>query len=403
MLFDFILDDQQLPVAAKALLARLQIPMIKTALVDRTFIADKQHPAKRLLNQMAKAAIGVGHDVEEGDCSLIVKIEELVGRICHEFTDDIAIFGTALEEFEAFLADEDNRERDIQAAERARLEEREHRAMFDSWVTDVIATVIHDRRLPRLMFDFLNGPWKDVMIRAYAEGGDQGQHWKMTLGFIDKLLWSVDQEASRSERSRLIKTIPEVIGTIREELALIDYSEEAIDEVLGQLEEIHISCLHGEAKPRVRVKAGSENNASGLEAITMELGVSEPQDASDDDLDEEIEEIIMASKSYEEQRVAKIRDEFWQRVMDLQMGQWVELSDDNGGSQRAKLAWKSDFLGECTFINWKFKVVADLTFNELADRFRAGQAVMLEQLPVFERAVDALVNTLHRRRVNANA
>jgi len=404
MLFDFILDDEQLPVAAKALLARLQIPMIKTALVDRSFIADKQHPAKRLLNQMARAAIGLGHDVEDDDCPLIVKIEEIVGRICREFTEDTAIFSSALEEFEAFLTNEDGREREIQKAERARLEEKEHRAMFDSWVTDVIASVIHDRRLPRLVFDFLNGPWKDVMIQAYAEGGDQGEHWKMTLGFIDKLLWSVDQEASRSERNRLLKTIPEVIGTIREELALIAYSEEAIDEVLAQLEEIHISCLHGEAKPRVRVKAESENDnsISGLESITLELGGSSAPADSGGDIDEDIEEIIMSSKSYEAQRVAKIRDESWQRVMDLQMGQWVELSDDNGVCQRAKLAWKSDFLGECTFINWKFKVVADLTFNELADRFRAGQAALLEQLPVFERAVDALVNTLHRRRVNAN-
>ena len=408
MLFDFILDDKQLPVIAKALLARLQIPMIKTAVVDRSFIADKQHPAKRLLNQMARAAIGIGHDAEAKDCPLLAKIEEIVSRICHEFTDDVSIFVAALDGFERFLVEEEDHAKQIQDAERARLEEKEHRAMFESWVTEVIASVIHDRRLPRLAFDFLNGPWKEVMIRAYAEGGDQGEHWKETLGFIDKLLCSVDHEAGRADRNRLIKTIPEVIVTIRRELALIDYDEDAISEVLGQLEEIHISCLHGEAKQRVRVKAETENDAvSGLESITLELGIgagsSDAVEASGEDIDEEIEEIIMSSKSYEDQRVAKVRDEFWQRVIDLQMGQWVELADDNGSRQRAKLAWKSDFLGECTFINWKFKVVADLSFNELADRFRAGQAALLEQLPVFERAVDALVNTLHRRRVGANA
>lgn len=405
MLFDFILDDHQLPVVAKALLARLQIPLIKTALLDRTFIADKQHPAKRLLNQMARAAIGLGQEANVEDCPLIAKIEEIVGRICREFASDTSIFATTLEEFEAFMSDEEVRERAIHNAERTRLEEKEHRAMFESWVTEVIATVIHDRRLPRMVFDFLNAPWKEVMIRAYAEAGAHGEHWKATLAFIDKLLWSVDQDACRMDRNRLLKTIPDVITTIRDELAHVGYSEGDIDGILIQLEEIHLSCLHGgEVKQRVRVKAEADSESGAeLESITLEdtFGASTNESAAD--LDEDIEEIIMSSKSYEDQRVAKIRDEHWQSVMDLQMGQWVELSDEEGNSQRAKLAWKSDFLGECTFINWKFKVIADLTFNELAERFRAGQAALLEQLPVFERAVDALLNTLHRRRVSANA
>jgi len=118
MLFDFIIDDKQLPVAAKALLARLQIPMIKTALVDRSFIADKQHPAKRLLNQMARAAIGLGHEheIDGEDCPLIGKIEEIVSRICQEFAADISVFVGALEEFDAFLAEEENREQQIHDA-----------------------------------------------------------------------------------------------------------------------------------------------------------------------------------------------------------------------------------------------------------------------------------------------
>ncbi|MCC6373256.1 MAG: DUF1631 family protein, partial [Moraxellaceae bacterium] len=37
MLFDFILDDDYLPMAMKALLGRLQIPLLKVAIIDKTF------------------------------------------------------------------------------------------------------------------------------------------------------------------------------------------------------------------------------------------------------------------------------------------------------------------------------------------------------------------------------
>ena len=66
MLFDFILDDRNLPDAMKALLSRLQIPMIKLAIVDRAFFGKKNHPARRLLNNLAKAGTGW---IDDGDRS----------------------------------------------------------------------------------------------------------------------------------------------------------------------------------------------------------------------------------------------------------------------------------------------------------------------------------------------
>ncbi len=53
MLFEFILDDFSLPDAMKALLSRLQIPMLKVAIIDKTFFSKNRHPARRLLNSLA--------------------------------------------------------------------------------------------------------------------------------------------------------------------------------------------------------------------------------------------------------------------------------------------------------------------------------------------------------------
>lgn len=42
MLFDFIFEDTHIPVAIKALISRLQIPVLKVVMLDPGFFADRQ-------------------------------------------------------------------------------------------------------------------------------------------------------------------------------------------------------------------------------------------------------------------------------------------------------------------------------------------------------------------------
>lgn len=58
MLFEFMLDDSSVPDAFKALIARLQIPLLKVAVLDKSLLSCTQHPARRLLNDIASAVIG---------------------------------------------------------------------------------------------------------------------------------------------------------------------------------------------------------------------------------------------------------------------------------------------------------------------------------------------------------
>ena len=59
MLFDFIFDTKDLPDGIKALLARVQIPVLKAAMLDRAFFAKKSHPSRLLVNALAQAGLGL--------------------------------------------------------------------------------------------------------------------------------------------------------------------------------------------------------------------------------------------------------------------------------------------------------------------------------------------------------
>ncbi|HEX6832872.1 MAG TPA: DUF1631 family protein, partial [Rudaea sp.] len=58
MLFEFILQDRNLPLQMQALLGRLQIPILKVAILDKHLFAQKTHPARVMLDTMAQACIG---------------------------------------------------------------------------------------------------------------------------------------------------------------------------------------------------------------------------------------------------------------------------------------------------------------------------------------------------------
>jgi hypothetical protein len=58
LLFEFIRNDRSVPDAFKALIARLQIPLLKVAVLDKSLFSRASHPARRLLNEIAAAVMG---------------------------------------------------------------------------------------------------------------------------------------------------------------------------------------------------------------------------------------------------------------------------------------------------------------------------------------------------------
>lgn len=436
MMFDFILDDNNLPTIAKALLARLQIPMIKIALVDKEFFGSKQHPAKMLLNMMARSMIGLANDITSENCKRVEKIGSIVNRICTEFINDAGVFNQLLEEFEKFIQAEAEQKSQTREQSELRIHSREQHALSRAWVSDVLAVSINNRKLPKTVFELLDGPWKEVMLNTYLNDGENSEHWKENLRFIDVLIWSANQDSSKVEQQRLGIMIPKLIQTLRQELDNVYYPPEKVDELLASLEELHMAALRGEKTPglkSVKIKADITINKKDLnraENIEHELDAMRQSLAEDYDVDhllddmlsdinpdktdsrkqaiaselfgEDVEEIVLSSAFVNDKTFPEIDDAFWAMTQQLQTGQWIALTDSSGNTQKIKLAWKSDMLGECTFLNWRFKVAADFSFNQLAAKFRSGQASLIDNLPIFERAVDAVVNRLNKNQAGKN-
>ena len=107
MLFDFFFDDEALPAPIKVLIGRLQIPILKVAMIDKEFFNHKKHPARKLLDSISRASLGWS-DNPGDEQGLIDKIEEIVNFLINEFDSDIGVFEEAWINLENFIRQQES-------------------------------------------------------------------------------------------------------------------------------------------------------------------------------------------------------------------------------------------------------------------------------------------------------
>ena len=366
MLFDFILDDRNLPDAIKALLSRLQIPIIRLAIVDRAFFAKKAHPARRLLNNLAKAGTGWIDDGDRSPKSLYGRVQAVVDRILAEFESDPKVFEVINNEFEPFL--ETELRGAAVAEERIRQVSRgqEQLKVARSRVTDVIEKRIwSNTALPEVVKDILRSGWKDVMLLALLREGEDSPSWKRSVDVVERLVWSVTPKGTPAERQELLSAIPPLLAEIKDGLAMISFDTRRANELMKELQSCHIACLRGSAPP---------------------VPVGEPRAAA-------TEPPLVAA---EVKADVVHDDEFNAQALNMPVGTWLEWLGDDGQMLRGKLSWKSEVTGTYILVNRKGMKIGEMSVADVADLLRSERGQILEQAeaPLMERALAAMVHAL---------
>lgn len=397
LIFDYILADPQLADAAKASIRRLQIPMLKVALLDKQFFSTHGHPARDLLNLLAQAALGI--DIEDEEDPTLAKIDEIVQRIIDEFSDDIILFDELKQEFNAFLKALQEQEAALITDIERRQQEREELALARAWVRETLEQHLLGRTLPGVVVDIILGPWKDVMLHTYLQEGEDSTLWKTQIRFIDVLAWSVEPKQLMLDRNKLGNIIRQLINTLREGLDLIDYPQAEVEAIFTALEPYHLASVRGEHyqhNARQQDELGNAIDTIQAQYAAMQAeetpGIDEHADSPEED--KVILEDIVLEGWEPDPMLDAINDEYLDLARHLEMGRWVEFQDQDGNRRHAKLAWKSELLGEYTFLNWKFDVVADKNLVELADDLRHGKARIVENVPLMDRALSSVLSTL---------
>lgn len=234
MLFDRVLQSEQVPAEIKSLLSRLQIPVLKAALLDADFFAASAHPARRLIDRIAAAALGWEPYGEENE-RFRAEVERVVGEVLASFEKNVAVFDRVLTEFDRFLGDLGPREGDPLSRAKRALEDAERREVLSIQVRRAFEKV----ELETYLRDFLLGPWVQVLVAATLRDAQTAGFSKRFREAIHDLVWSVQPKANLDDRKRLTALIPELIRVLRDGLALIHTPEREAQEFFRQLMQSH--------------------------------------------------------------------------------------------------------------------------------------------------------------------
>lgn len=455
MMFEFILDDRNLAAPMKALIGRLQIPMVKVAIADKTFFSKGGHPARRLLNEMAMACLGWQESNEENQRKdgLYNKMEETVRTVLTDFDTDMSIFERLLVDFRSFLDKEKRRAQILEQrtidAEDGKAKSERARAQVDGELNRICA----GKELPLAVTKLLREAWANVMFITSLKQGVDSNEWRNASATAQQLVWSVTAPMDKDNRQLLLKLVPELLQKLRTGLESISFSPFETTNLFKQLEVVHLARLRGEVKPTVEATpsaAALEAKASELaqknadmkaallaaqrnaamqvvsSAVQSEAGQSTPAVTSApagelfkvvDELQTPAEELAKGEADSATQvsgddssltgvtnsgetitESVQIDPQHLSLVGNITQGTWFEMQGDGGEKYRCRLAAIIRSVGKYIFVNRSGMKVAEESRESLALALQTKRLTILDDGMLFDRALEAVIGTLREQR-----
>ncbi|MDG9781724.1 DUF1631 domain-containing protein [Metapseudomonas otitidis] len=405
MLFEFILDDRSLPDSLKALIGRLQIPMLKVAVLDKTFFSRGSHPARRLLNEIASAAMGWSEQDDLQRDVLYQRIEQVVLRLLNDFVDDPGIFSDLLSDFLAYTGDERRRSELLEQRTRDAEEGRAKAELARQQVEQALNERLLGRTLPEVVVRLLQEAWSKVMLLTCLKHGAESEEWRATLATMDDLIWSVELHEAPEARMRLLELVPGLLKSLREGLTSAAFDPFSTSEFFSQLESLHVQAFQRfkrpEPEPVVADIAEPDAPIAADAALVVDLPELELEAAAEAPaMVEVVEEIILLapgeSRAPEPEASLPEGDEALDQVDNLRVGSWVEFQEDEDHKVRCKLAAIIKPTGKYIFVNRTGMKVLEKTRMGLAVEFRRGAIRLLDDALLFDRALESVIGNLRK-------
>lgn len=369
--FDFVFADTSIPLQLKFVIGRLQIPVLKAALIDRDFFLSGEHPARRLVDGLAAAAVGWAPESGEAD-PLFRQIDGTVRRVLAEFDADLDSFRSLLAELEAFMqANQQQAEVRIKpaASEEQSKEAREAALTHsDSVVHQCIHALPIDEPLPPFLLPFLTVQWREVLARTWLRVDTEPARWDLAVKTMDDVIWSTRPRFLPQERGRLMALLPDLVPRLDTRLDAIGWKGEARDAFTQRLIACHMKAI------RVP-KAGPAPVDSGPGELETQIG----------------REAIQALDQRLAPEPRNAPDAFDAIAQGLERGIWFDFEHDADPLRRYRLGWISPQRSRMLFTNRDGFEAFVRSQKEVAALLREGRLTIIDQQPIVARALDRIM------------
>lgn len=365
-ILDYVFEEQSIPAEIKKLLGQLQIPLLKAALLDKKFFVKDDHPARRLVDTLAKCSLAL--DRQKGyDDPLYKMVEQIVGRVQKEFDQQMSLFDDAVSGIESLLdsggkAGQDDLAKPIaEALRQEKINKAKEAAMND------VAVRLETGEVASFVETFLETQWVRILTLAHSSKDKKPDVLAKALKTMDDLIWSVKPKASPEQRKELISRLPSILAMLNAWLNAIKWHEPERVTFFSTLAERHAAIV------RMQPEASSRHQ------IEIAVNIAEKASAR-----------RLRRHAVESRKL--IQDEFQQIVDGLDEGNWLDFARNNGETARLKLAWVSPGRTRFIFTNRQGEEPSLFTDEELARALREKKASPVQVDSIVERALSAVLD-----------
>ena len=391
LMVDNLVQDTRLLAAVRDIIARLEPALLRLVMVDARFFVDREHPARRLLQEISQRGLAFGSFEDSHFNAFLVSLQRFVSPLSSLEIDSAEPFEVALGGLMRVWRETDGSAENSQKVDSAvaALKFAEERNLLAEKIVMKMQVLAELRQVPVGVVDFLCGPWAQVMAFAQLKdqtGADDPGGYKALVG---KLLWSAQPELTRENIDRLAKLVPRLLSGLREGLRLIDYPSTKTSVFFDLLMKLHQQAFQPAASvPLPSGRAGlvaslmnddhwvapAEAKASGFLALSDEIPAGRAPAAEEKPV-------------WDHAVSAGVNGEMGA----LLVGSWVEL-EVKGAWTRTQLSWVSPQRTMYLFTSVQGKTQS-MSQRMLERLISTGELRVLSAQPVVDRALDAVVKT----------
>lgn len=393
-LFQYMLQGESLAEPLKTLVASLQVPILKTAMLDKNFIGHEEHPARKLLSSIVSSGIAWSPSSSLDKDPLYNKVQEVVLKVLSDFGVDTQIFVDLNDDFEKFQGKAQRRaellaQRTVDA-EGGKATAETARGYINSLLDQKLANGDH----PAVVEKVLREGWSKVLFLSYVQHGPASERFRSDASFIDRLLWSVAPSDDPGHRSELISALPVLVETLRLGFNRVSLNNFDTSQWFEQLERLHLAKLNRQVEPTA--KAAEPPSLADLDRSLAAL------DADDATTDARRRETPRHSVPVPPQRNAAAdpapaddgADPVSRLIDNLRVGNWVDIKQDSGKNLRCRLAAVINGIGKYIFVNRAGVKVAEYNRDTLSEAIRQHQFQLIEDDRLFDRALESVISNL---------
>lgn len=381
MLFDYLFEDQAIPEHLKQLIAKLQVPVLKVAIIDRGFFTQRDHPARRVLDMIASLA--VQPTGQEGKIDpLQAEVEAIIEKIISEFDQDAGVFEqacTALAELQA------RREQEMEAGMAdsvAEIQRTERSEMAESVVREHIRRALAEQPAPETIAVFLRDRWAPLLVAEYVEGGEISPRLSAHIETMRELLWSVQSKPDMDSRLMMVRILPGLLKRLREGVDKVGMPGDAVEKFFAGLVTLHANAVrpHSLTVPLPEAEALLDDLPPDEAEAAEHAGLGDPRYA---------------------EPLPEIEDEYTLCAQSLKKGDRLQFHHDDGSSDWVHVVWVSGLKGNYLLADLNGRNMFSVSPLRLADKMRSGRAVLMGRESVTESAFSKLIAFFKQRVMGA--